>query len=126
MTRGAARAVESPPSATAAGELVRGAVREPSSLRRRPSAEVHGAATVVGVAVVGGQEKRGKSPCLAILVSLHHAYAPLIIVPAVDSPSSSATNASERMTARRRRRRERETITSLAGSHCVLRKTNPI
>jgi len=128
MTRGAARAVETPPSATAAaGELVRSAVREPSSLRRRPSAEVvHGAATAVGVAVVGGQEKGGKSPCLAILVSLHHAYAPLIIVPAVDSSSSSssssATNASERMTARRRRRRERETITSLAGGHCVLRK----
>jgi len=120
------------PSATAA-KPVRGAVRDPSSLRRRRlSAEIHGvaaAAAVVGVAVVGGKEKGGKSPCLAILVSLHHAYAPFIIVTAVNSlTSSSATNTAERvsrMTARRRRR-EREMIMSLAIGHRVLRKTNPI
>lgn len=132
ITRGALRAVETPPSpsaTTAADEAVRGAVRDPSSLRRRLSAEVHGAAAVVGVAVVGGEEKGGKSPCLAVLASLHHAYAPFIIVPAVldssSSSSSSATNAAERVTARRRRR-ERETITSLVIGHRVLRKTNPI
>lgn len=132
ITRGALRAVETPPSpsaTTAADEAVRGAVRDPSSLRRRLSAEVHGAAAVVGVAVVG-EEKGGKSPCLAVLASLHHAYAPFIIVPAVvdsssSSSSSSATNAAERVTARRRRR-ERETITSLVIAHRVLRKTNPI
>lgn len=122
-------------SATAA-KPVRGAVRDPSSLRRRlPRAEVHGAAAaaVVGVAVVGGKEKGGKSPCLlailASLASLHHAYAPLIIVnrgqleSLLSSSSSSATNATERVTARRR---ERQTITSFAIGHRVLRKTNPI
>jgi len=124
ITRGALRPVETPPSATAAGgESVRGAVRDPSSLRRRPSAEVHGAAAVavVGVAVVG-EEKRGKSP---ILASLHLAYAPLIIVPAVDSPSSSATKRRGAGDSRRRRRRER-LRRPLASCHRVLRKTNPI
>lgn len=94
-TRDAVRAaVADGPSATAAsasaaaaaaavGSLVRGAVRDPTSLRRRrPSgADIHHGAAVVGA--VGGDAKGGKSPCLAILASLHHAYAPLIIVTAV-------------------------------------------
>lgn len=77
VTRGALRPVEGTPSA---GEPV----RDPSSLcRRRPGAEIHGAAA--GAAAAGGDVKDGKSPCPASLASLHRAYAPLIIVPAVDS-----------------------------------------
>lgn len=76
ITRGALRPVE--------GELV----RDPSSLRRRrPGAEIHGAA-----AAAGGDVRDGKSPRLASPASLDRAYAPLIIVPAVDSSSSFSSS----------------------------------
>jgi hypothetical protein len=58
-------------TAATADESVRNAVRDPS-VGRRPSAEIHGTVTEIGVG--------GKSPYLAnTLVNFHHAYALLVI-----------------------------------------------